>query len=149
MTVVMRGWRHVTARAVTFGLAMLLLGSMTMSVEEAQRRVEGRSIATTTVEAAAAEMREMSGDGSCGVVTSYFPQITYYSGCSTGWFRSPLEPEEALDRVHGDNRFLLLVEEGKSQPTGDDLSAFLALTTGDPIRVQGERYHADIYEFGS
>jgi hypothetical protein len=109
--------------------------------------VESRIVGTEPIELAGEEMRELSGDSGCSVMTSYLPQITYYSTCYTAPFRTQLEPEEALEFLPGEERFLLLVEDGKRQPTGPDLEDLLALTDRNPIVVSGERESADIYVF--
>lgn len=140
-------WRPTTSKAVSLGLAVLLVGSLAMSAAHVRETVAGRDAATDLIEAAADEMRGMSGAGSCGVMTSYFPQITYFSSCNTQFFRTHLEPEEALSRVRGEDRFLLIVEEGKNQPAGEDLTALVELTTGEPTLVRVGDDSALIYEF--
>jgi hypothetical protein len=95
----------------------------------------------------AEHIRETSGDSDCGVMTSYLPQVTYYSACFTTPFRTHLDGEEALSRVEGEELFMLLVEDGKRQPEGLELEDLISLTTGDPITVMGERESAMVFEF--
>jgi hypothetical protein len=142
-----RRWRPRTTAAVNLGLAVLLLGSLALAASYVRRAVDSRARGTEILQLAAEEMRDLSGDESCGVLTSYFPQITYFSECSTQFFRSYLEPEEALSRVDGEKRFLLVVEDGKSQPEGEDLAALIDLTTGQPIVVRADGESAEVYEF--
>lgn len=146
MTVVPR-WKPRTARVVRFGLIVLLIGSFALAAVYVRRAVDNRAEDTEIIVAAANQLRETSGGQTCGVVTSYFPQITYYSDCYTQFFRDNLDPEETLGRLDGETRFMLLVEEGKSQPDGEQLSEFLARTSGPPIRVTRQGDHADIYAF--
>jgi hypothetical protein len=80
-------------------------------------------------------------------MTSYQPQITFYSECDTQPFRTYLEPDEALGRISGEELFMLMVEDGKRQPEGEDLAELLDITVGDPIVVQGETQFVEIYDF--
>jgi hypothetical protein len=120
-----------------------------MSAAYVRRSVENRAVGTAPIVTAAEQMRDSSGEESCGVMTSYLPQITFYSACETQSFRTHLEPEDALARVRGEHRFMLLVGGGKGQPSGDHLDALLALTTGELSRIDGERNSASIHRFGS
>lgn len=147
LMVLLPRWRPTTARAVTLAMVVLLVGSFAMGTAYVRRSVEGRILGTEPVLMAAEEMQEQSGDDSCGVMTSYFPQITYYSGCFTQPFRTHLAPEEALSRVQGDERYLLIVEDGKNQPEGEDLAGLVDLTSGEAVVVAGERDFAEIYDF--
>jgi len=146
-TVVLRRWRPTTSRAVSLGLVVLLIGSLAMSAVHVRRTVESRATATEVLEAAAEEIQGVAGDESCGVMTSYFPQMTYLSECSTQFFRTHLDAEDALGRVSGEHRFLLIVEDGKNQPEGEDLVELIALTTGPPMVVNAGVDSAEIYEF--
>jgi hypothetical protein len=147
VSVVMRAWRQRTASAVTLGLAVLLIGSLAMSASYVRRAVENRKVATVPIEMAAQQLRAIAADGTCGVMTSYQPQITFYSKCDTQPFRTYLEPDEALSRIRGEELFMLMVEDGKRQPEGEDLAELLDLTMGDPIVVQGETQFVEIYDF--
>jgi hypothetical protein len=140
-------WRHDLRAALTVGLAVLLLGSLAMSGSYVRRAVAGRILGTEPVEMSAELIRETSGDSDCGVMTSYLPQVTYYSACFTTPFRTHLDGEEALSRVEGEELFMLLVEDGKRQPEGLELEDLISLTTGDPITVMGERESAMVFEF--
>ena len=139
-------WRRTTVAAASLGLIILLLGSLALSVASVRRSVENRAFATEPVELAAATVSLLSVN-SCGVMTSYLPQITYYSECFTQPFRTYLKPEEALARLEGDERYLVLIEDGKRQPQDNDLDELVALTTGDAIEIHGERDSAEVYEF--
>lgn len=145
--VLLREWQPRTARAVSLGLAILLLGSLAMSVAYVRRAVENRAEATELIEMAADDVRAASNGASCGVMTSYFPQVTFYSGCHTQYFRPHLEPEQQLERLDGEERYLLLVEGGKNQPEGVELAGIVDLTMGEAVRITDGDDFADIYEF--
>ena len=147
VTVVTRRWEQRTRRAVTLGLVVLLLGSLAMSASYVRRAVENRDAGTVPLEMAGERLREIAGDSTCGVMTSYQPQITFYSECDTQPFRTHLEPEEALGRISGEMLFMFLVEDGKRQPEGEDLAALLELTVGEPIVIQGETQFVEIWDF--
>jgi hypothetical protein len=80
-------------------------------------------------------------------MTSYLPQITFYSECHTEAFRTHLEADEAVSRVTGDELFMLMLEDGKRQPEGEDLADLLDLTVGDPVVIQGETQYVEIFDF--
>jgi hypothetical protein len=147
VTEVSQGWRQLTARAVALGLVVLLVGSLAMAASYVRRAVENRDLGTVPLELAAEELREIAGESSCGVMTSYQPQITFYSECYTQPFRTYLEPDEALGRIAGEELFMFMVEDGKRQPEGEDLDELLALTVGDRIVIQGETQFVEIYDF--
>ncbi|HEU4894190.1 MAG TPA: hypothetical protein VFT85_00005, partial [Acidimicrobiia bacterium] len=140
-------WRPETSRAVGIGLAVLLMGSLGMAAASVRRSVENRATSTMPIEQAGEELSSIAGDATCGVMTSYQPQITFYSACSTQPFRTQFEPEEAVGRIDGEELFLLLVEDGKRQPVGDDLAGLLDLTVGDPVVVEGETLYVEIFDF--
>lgn len=144
---VSRSWKAEWRKAISLGLVVLMAGSLALSATYVRNSV-GRRIAETEVVLLSADaIRETSGDAACGVMTSYQPQITFYSGCVTAPFRTELEPEEALDRFGGDERYLLLIENGKRQPTGSELDELIAATEGEPISIEGGHEPASIYEF--
>lgn len=140
-------WRPNVARAMSLTLVVLLLSSLATASIYVRQKVENRARETEIIEQAAEEIDDLSAEGSCGVMTSYSPQITFFSECSSESFRTHLEREEALSRVDGENRYLLIVEDGKNQPEGEDLDDLIALTTGEPIVVHSEGETAEIYEF--
>ncbi len=80
-------------------------------------------------------------------MTSYAPQITYYSTCSTQFFRPHLEAEEAVSRLAGEDRFLLVVDEGKNQPMGEGLDELVDLTEQRPLDIGVGGESAEIYRF--
>lgn len=144
---VSRTWTSDWRRATSTALLVLLAGSIGLAATSARKAVDVRSRETATILTAADTFREMSRDRSCGVMTSYQPQITFYSECITAPFRPWLEPDEALSRFEGDDKYLLVVEDGKRQPTGLDLDALVSATDGAVIPIDAEHPSADVYVF--
>jgi len=97
--------------------------------------------------AAAAVIREEAGGESCGVLTSYEPQINFYTGCMTDHFRSGSTAAAEVDRLIGRNRYMVLLRSGKRQPVGAELSELEALAPGGPTRFGDERDLVDLYRF--
>ena len=131
---------------VAWALAVLLLGSLALSAGLVRRSVDNRARVNLPVEAAAIEVRSQAGASTCGVLTSYTPQITFYSECASGVFRRELEPEAAVDLLQGDEDFMVLIEGGKRQPEGADLASLIELTVGPPTLIDGAR-GAAVYRF--
>jgi hypothetical protein len=105
-------------------LAIMIYGALALQLSDDRNRFnEG----FTALRLAASSLD--TGEN-CGVLTSYTPQVEWYSGCETiGIDRtsvvtdSPLLPEGP--------RFLLIVEGGKRQPAADLLERYLLVTTGE------------------
>lgn len=141
-----RSQSPTTKRALVLGLSLLLMGSIALSVASVRRSVEGRILSNEPVEIAAETVEAIDSGDSCGVMTSYLPQITFYSSCWTDRFRTTLDPEEAVGRLRGETKFMILIEEGKRQPSGDDLKRLMSITSGEPIEIDRSR-DAAIYRF--
>ena len=102
----------------------------------ADRNAEARGL-DFAVLVDASRIIEADAAGSCGVLTTYLPQVTWYSTCWTGLF-SPDTPDLGLDRLQGDRDFALLFENGKRQPTGEEEEAYLELGPVETIAAQTE-----------
>jgi hypothetical protein len=139
--------RRPWANALALGLAIVVIGTLGVSSSAARRWVEIRRANNEPVELAAHEVATRSAGAGCGVMTSYDSQVTYYSGCHTDIFRTNLEPADALARLPGEDKFLVLIENGKRQPTGEGLEILLALTDGSPVVVGSEGRSGTIYRF--
>ena len=133
--------------AIAAGIAVLVAGSLALSVVAARDSVRNRSSLNVAVENAGYELREEAGETTCGVMTTYAPQITFYSGCATDIFRPEIDEADAIDLLDGETTFMVLIENGKRQPTGDALAALLELTVGPPVVVEGPRRQATVYTF--
>jgi len=134
------------ARSVGWGLVVLLAGSLAISSTEARRWVSSRTASNEPVEMAALEVATQAGGESCGVLTSYDPQVTFYSGCVTQTILPIVDIEEKVSRLPGEFRFMVLVENGKRQPVGAELEELIDLTDGSTF-IDGERRSANVYTF--
>ena len=142
-------WSEPVFAGVRLGQATLLIGSQALSIGATRRSVDNRILSNEPVELAANVVANLAAGEPCGVMTSYNPQITFYSSCFTDVFRPHLEASEAVARLEGDSQFMVLIEDGKRQPTGDALLGLVDLTTGAPVDVIGRRDSAQVFEFGS
>jgi len=141
-------WASQTATswglAVASAVGIVVIGSLALSSTFAGDWVRNRTASNEPVELAAVEVSSLAGGASCGVFTSYTPQVTFYSGCASEVFGVVGEPEAAVNELQGEAKFVVLVENGKRQPTGAALAGYLALADGQPVVVQGERRDATI-----
>lgn len=65
----------------------------------------------------------------CGIITSYIPQVAWYTECVTRRFEEvPVLTSPYFSESQAD--YLLLVTGGKRQPEGESLEAYLQTTTG-------------------
>jgi hypothetical protein len=136
-------WTHVLAA----GLSVLVVGSLALSASYARTVVENRRENNEPVELAAMEVAREADGATCAVLTSYAPQITFYSRCSSRIFLPDEEPRMMVENLSGDVRFLVLIEGGKSQPTGEALDELIALTDGSPVIVTGEKGVGSVFRF--
>jgi hypothetical protein len=134
------------ARAVGWGLVVLVAGSLAVSSTEARRWVGSRTANNEPVEMAALEVANRAGGESCGVLTSYDPQVTFYSGCFTQTILPVGDSEEKVSRLPGDFRFMVLIENGKRQPIGAELAELIALTDESTF-LDGARRSGIVYRF--
>jgi hypothetical protein len=134
------------ARAVGWGLVVLLAGSLAISATEARRWVGSRTANNEPVEMAALEVANQIGGESCGVLTSYDPQVTFYSGCFTQTILPVADSEEKVSRLPGEFRFMVLIENGKRQPVGAELAELIALTDESTF-MEGARRSGTVYRF--
>jgi hypothetical protein len=72
------------------------------------------------------------GEGSCSVLASDYPQMSWYSGCPAYNFADVERPgRERL--LSGENRFLVLRRDGRFQPRGHVLESYLDLVEPAPL----------------
>ncbi|HSO50618.1 MAG TPA: hypothetical protein VLS86_08720, partial [Acidimicrobiia bacterium] len=143
VTGVGKPWSHVIAWVTS----ILVIGSLALSAPEARQSVENRSENNEAIEVAAHAVADMAGGQPCGVLTSYTPQMTFYSACASEIFEGELGPQESLAGLRGDVRFMVLIEGGKRQPVGEDLRGFIDLTTGPPVVIDTANGGGLIYQF--
>ena len=72
------------------------------------------------------------------MLTTYEPQVNWYSTCWTAPFR-PGSDDLGVGQLEGESEFAILFENGKRQPTGPDLDAYLALGPIEFVPAQNER----------
>lgn len=140
-------WSENVAFGARLALMVLLVGSVALSVTTTRRAVQNRILTNEPVELSADVIKAVSDDLDCGVLTSYTPQLTFYSGCATDIFRDWLEPDAAVERLVGGSKFMVLIEDGKRQPDGKALDALVDLTEKGPVSIEGERDSAEVYLF--
>jgi hypothetical protein len=134
-------------RGLLWGAAALVIGSLALSALFARDWVEDRKGGNEPVELAAVEVADLAGPASCAVLTSYTPQVTFYSRCASEVFPLVEGPEEGVASLTGDARFLVLIENGKRQPSGSELLGYIALTDRTPVTVHGERRDGTVLRF--
>lgn len=144
---VSRTWSRHTTRAAGATLAALLVGVLAVSVTASRNWVENRSLRNEPLGLSADMIREQAHGDVCGVLTSYTPQITFYSECVTDIFRSTLTAEQAVGRLAGDYQYMLLLEDGKRQPEGNQLDSLVDAAVVGPVLVEGQRDEAELYRF--
>lgn len=92
--------------------------------------------------------------GDCWIITSYVPEVQWYSGCETTPFQSPAPASlrEHMEGMSADQPvYALFGTQGKRQPEGPDLEAYMSmldgpvLETGDPDSDQLVR-HIEVYQ---
>lgn len=142
-------WSDPVRTGSRLALLSLLIGSLALSVSATRKSVDNRILSNEPVELSADLVEEISGGRDCAVMTSYAPQVTFYSECVTDIFRVELDAADAVARLDAAEQFMILIEDGKRQPTGDDLDALIAATESGPFVVEGERDSAEVFEFSS
>jgi hypothetical protein len=142
----LRGRQPTWRSAASVGLAMLVLGSAAASSSAVRVGVENRALLNETTQYAAEAARSMSGDDTCGVMTTPTPQVTYYSECSADVFRPGLDAEQAVDGLVGEDKYMIVIEQGRRQPNEAELAELIDLTDGDPVLIEGVRAAA-VYTF--
>lgn len=140
-------WSDGVRKGFRMGFLLLIVGSIALSVAATRQSVENRILSNEPAELSADYVEAASQGSSCGAMTSYLPQVTYYSGCYTDGFDTRLPAAEAIERLPGEDRYMILVEEGKRQPTGEDLSELIAETEEGPSLIEGKRDSAEVYRF--
>jgi hypothetical protein len=97
-------------------------GHATFESDLLAERFEDIRVVSRTIDA-------VHGYEDCGIITSYIPQVAWYTECVTRRF----EPTPVLTSPFFDNDqadYMLLVTGGKRQPEGEVLDSYLDATTG-------------------
>jgi hypothetical protein len=118
-------WLANPLRRSIVAIAVLAVVSIfALNLSRAHVKFEDLAQDRQVIEDVGSLIHAASGQGECTVMTSYVPQITWYSLCGTVGFNLEQPPETVLKR-DGSIDFLLLFENGKRQPTGPVLDAYL------------------------
>jgi hypothetical protein len=125
--VLLDGWarlnRSVRRRAVAVPLAFLL-ALTAVNVTRAHTGIRDLAADRVVIEAAGEAIAASAAGGECLVMTSYLPQITWYSGCATVAFDLNAVPPPLLEgRALTD--YLLFFANGKRQPEGALLDEYI------------------------
>ena len=134
-----RGWTVVPA---AYGMAILLAGSLAVSMSLVRPSVEDRARVNLAMERSALEVRSQAGDSTCGVLTTFSPQVTYYSLCATRVFGTD-HPRSMVNSLEGEERFMILIDGDPRQPPGPAVDGLVDLTAGPPVIVE----RATVYRF--
>lgn len=110
-----------TVAAVVVGLGL--------AGDRADRNAEARA-ASTQILVDTARTVVTDAAGACGIVTSYSPQLTWFSGCETALFGTS-QPEVGLESDLA--RYVVFYNNGKRQPTGELRESYEALSDDEPI----------------
>lgn len=128
---------------------LLLIGGIAGSTGSVRGSVLGRSLNFESVMVASEMVEDFSDSTSCEVLTSYLPQVTFYSECETRAFAPGASASQLLASLDGDQSFMILIEDGKRQPTDEVVAEMSESSVGGPIRVEAERADAEIYRFAA
>ncbi len=139
--------RRTARRSLVAGLVIIVVGSIAVSAAATRRGVENRALLNEAVELASEQAERAAGGKSCAILTSAAPQVTFYSKCLTDIFRGTLEASEAVARLVGGTKLMILIEDGKRQPEGEDLAELVSLTDQQPVLVEGLRSRAVVHFF--
>ena len=116
---------------------LLWLPLFTETAGRVDRNAEARA-ETLSVVVDAGNHIENDGSGSCSILTTYQPQITWYSTCATELLRAS-DGSIGLELLEGDRRYVLVFDNGKRQPPDDVLDDYVDLSSGAEIKAANDR----------
>ena len=123
---------------VTVAVAVILwLPLFTETVRLADRNAETRG-KTFAVVVDASNAVEIESGGDCGVMTTYEPQVNWYSKCWTERFY-PNDEDLGVGRLEGRYRYAMIFENGKRQPQGEALDEYLELGPSEIVPAENDR----------
>ena len=131
-------------------VAMLIFGAVmvvhTAVVARSESRERDRDMEREEILLTASSALQAQSGANCSVLTTYNPQVTWYSGCASYHFGQP--PVVDYERYLTDDGWMLLFEDGKRQPVGATLEHYLDIArpvaSWDPPG-QGEYGSAALY----
>ena len=123
--VVARVLHGIAARSQPLAWVALIAFALVMGMHTAlltRSEARSRDLRDEVLLTSANALRQDAGFN-CSVLTSYSPQVTWYSGCASYSFGSP--PVADRQQYLTDDAWLLLFEPGKRQPEGALLEGYL------------------------
>lgn len=124
--------------ALTVAIAGLVwLPLFAETVRRVDRNAEARG-ETLTVLVEASNLIEVDGPGDCAVLTTYQPQVTWYSACETELLRLRAG-SLGQQLLEADREYVLLFENGKRQPALDVIAEHLDLSEAETIAAANDR----------
>ena len=142
--------RRLPAHLLPAGVAvaaLLWLPLFTDTVRRVDANAEARGMSFAVVEDAS-NFIEFDGSGSCGVLTTYQPQVTWYSTCWTELFR-PNEEDLGVGALEGERLYALLFVNGKREPVGEDRQEYLELGRAEVVPARNDAIgDATVVEIG-
>jgi 4-amino-4-deoxy-L-arabinose transferase-like glycosyltransferase len=128
--VVVSTYRRFVGRRSVLVAAIVLVGlALVVNAVAVRANLADLANEREVIVAASNEIRAAAGEGDCTVLTTYTPQITWYSRCE-----SLLITEETAES----GRLLVLFEHGKRQPVGGHLVEYLDAVGAELITVVGD-----------
>jgi 4-amino-4-deoxy-L-arabinose transferase-like glycosyltransferase len=119
-------WSRLTT--VALGTVILIVG-VTSSMPQVLKKYDFNRNLYSVIQTASVAIDDASTDYTCSVITSYTPQVGWYSKCVVFPFDRLSVGLDAVGRPDGD-RYLMLVSQGKRQPKGALLEQYLDETSG-------------------
>lgn len=116
--------------------ALLWLPLFNETVRRVDRNAEARAETFSIVVDASNRIQD-DGPGSCAVLTTYQPQVTWYSTCSTELLRSR-DGSVGLEGLDAQREYVLLFENGKRQPSNDVLDDYIDLDQGIAVPARND-----------
>ncbi|HJR90813.1 MAG TPA: glycosyltransferase family 39 protein [Acidimicrobiia bacterium] len=118
-------------RVAVAAFSIAVVGLFALNADRTDRNAESRAASIAVLERAS-EAVVAEASGPCGILTGATPQMTWFSGCFTDLpdLRDVVvEFDPTLDV------FLVIFENGRRQPEGEVLDGYIALSEGEPTRL--------------
>jgi hypothetical protein len=111
-------------RPALLAVGVLVIGGVfAINAVDAHEKFDDLARRRAVIEAAGNALRVAAGPD-CQAISTYVPQITWYSGCGTvGFVRDPMTLAQGSPDA---SAFVVVFAHGKRQPTGDALDAYVA-----------------------
>ncbi len=121
-------WRAVSAAVA----AVVLAVGFAAAVRHVSPGLADLTDARGVLVEAATVARNDAGAGECTIRSTYIPQLTWYAACSTFGFTRPVPESRPA--------YLAVFDNGKRQPTGQELLAEVEAADQPPIAVVPDPY---------